>query len=324
MVFEEQKEALQGLWDQSGRDQLQWFVEDDVAIMVWKGSRRARSFKLTAGKEGELVWGSGKFILDPAFKSGSKAVWLSGQDKSLAFTWEFVGAEGPSKEGAPEPRVRRKGKGGKGKGKGRGLGKGKGKGKGEVGKSGKGGKAAAGGKKGKGLSGKGGKSKGKGSKGGQVFQRHIDKADGVPRTYEEMLLRYAYSYSRLDILAYFMDCVEESAGQGKGKGGKGGKGKGKTGKMSGKSGGKTSKGTTKGLVPSPGKGPSSTALEDRRVDPADGRSYTWEQLRAFYAPTYNKKQTEAYWDALRPTGWTQGKGKAALAMLAKGKGKAMG
>lgn len=25
--------------------------------------------------------------------------------------------------------------------------------------------------------------------------------------------------------------------------------------------------------------------------------------------------SQAYWDALRPTGWTQGKGKAALAML---------
>eukprot|EP00434_Breviolum_minutum_P008538 symbB.v1.2.007531.t1/scaffold462.1/size201456/21 len=100
MGFEDQKQALQGLWGQSGREQLQWLVEDEVAIMVWKGSRRARSFKLTPGQTGELVWGSGKFVLDPSFAPGQKtAIWLSGEDNSVSFTWEFLSSEGPSKDG---------------------------------------------------------------------------------------------------------------------------------------------------------------------------------------------------------------------------------
>lgn len=276
MGFEDQKQALQGLWGQSGKDQLQWFVEEEMAIMVWKGSRRARSFRLTPGKQGELVWGSGKFVLDPAFASGHrKAIWLSGEDSSEVFTWEFVGIEGPSKENAPEPRVLRGG--------GRGRGRGFGKGQIRVEEYGKGGK------------GRGGKGSSKGQGPGetaqadgksQVFQRHIDRADRVPRTYEEMLLLYGSQWSRMEILAYFMDCPAER-GKGKSKGGKGAaKGKGRPGKGWGL--GVTNFSAMGSLA--------------RRIDPADGKVYTWEELRSFYAPTYTKKQTEVYWEGCPPAG----------------------
>lgn len=261
-----------------------------MAIMVWKGSRRARSFRLTPGKQGELVWGSGKFVLDPAFASGHrKAIWLSGEDSSEVFTWEFVGIEGPSKEGAPEPRVLR-GRGGRGialaagsegRGRGRGFGKGQILVK-EYGKDGKG---------------RGGKGSSKGQGPGQaaqadgqaqVFQRHVDRADGVPRTYEEMLMLYGSRWSRMDILSYFMHChAERGKGKAKGKGA-------------------ASKG--KGRPPGKGWGPGVTNVTPamgslaRRIDPADGKVYTWEELRAFYAPTYTKKQTEVYWEGCRPAG----------------------
>lgn len=318
MGFEDQKQALQGLWGQSGREQLQWLVEDEVAIMVWKGSRRARSFKLTPGQTGELVWGSGKFVLDPSFAPGQKtAIWLSGEDNSVSFTWEFLSSEGPSKEGAPMPRVFRgrglgKGEKGRGKGRGRSIAKGRGKskdaGKGEP-------PGAFGGKKGSIKGQKGGKSQG--------FMRHIDRADGIPRTYEEMLLLYSAYWSRLDILAYFMECVEE-----RGKGGKGGKDNwGKSGKAAPPS--KGGKGKA-GKAATGGKGPKGATLEpakvndSKRMDPADGRVYAWEELRAFYAPTYTKKQTEAYWERCTPIAGNsmKGKGKAVLArMAAQSKGK---
>ena len=36
--------------------------------------------------------------------------------------------------------------------------------------------------------------------------------------------------------------------------------------------------------------------EERRVDPLDGRVYTWQKLRAYYAGWYTETVIEAYWE----------------------------
>merc|ERR1712232_1113440 len=41
---------------------------------------------------------------------------------------------------------------------------------------------------------------------------------------------------------------------------------------------------------------SSTSAPERRIDPFDGRAYTFEELNAFYKHTYNKKEIEQYWN----------------------------
>jgi len=304
MGFDEQKQALQGLWSQTGKEQLQWFVEDDVATMVWKGSRRARSFKLKEGKDGELIWGSGKFVLDSAFSAGEKqAAWLSDKDRSnVAFSWDFASSEGPPQEEAMAPTVRRKGAG-----KGRGLkGKGKAVGKGKM-------------PKGEGKT--AGKGKGKMPQAPQQqFQRHIDPIDGMPYSYEEMLRHYRNSYSRMDILSYFLEC---SAERGKGRSAKGfGKGKAPTGKGEGKGAFKGKSYSKDQGKPGEGKGTGKAPSAERRTDPANGKSYTWEELRSFYASTWTKRQTEAYWwEQCHPDrGYkSAGKGKAQLSMWTKGK-----
>lgn len=60
----------------------------------------------------------------------------------------------------------------------------------------------------------------------------------------------------------------------------------------------------------------------KRVDPADGSAYTWDEISAFYKGTYKKNALEAYWeDTMKPVK-TKGKGKAAPEPKAKAKAKA--
>lgn len=49
---------------------------------------------------------------------------------------------------------------------------------------------------------------------------------------------------------------------------------------------------------------------ERRVDPADGAAYTFEELSAFYTGTYTKAAINAYWDACKPAKGAQPKAKA--------------
>ncbi|CAE7390116.1 unnamed protein product [Symbiodinium natans] len=156
-----------------------------MAHMVWKGVRRARKFKLTEGAEGRVVWGAGKFSLDPAFESGMKQVtWLSGTDSSnVAFTWDFVSSEGPTEAVEPTKRPRKEGKGkgteaGKGKGTEAGKGKGKGEGKGRGKGLGAVFAAVKGKAKGKGKGLEDGPSKGKGKAGKGKAEDALEKGKG--------------------------------------------------------------------------------------------------------------------------------------------------
>jgi len=36
---------------------------------------------------------------------------------------------------------------------------------------------------------------------------------------------------------------------------------------------------------------------EARLDPADGKAYTWEEMRKHYSAEYTKKKTQEYWDA---------------------------
>ena len=42
--------------------------------------------------------------------------------------------------------------------------------------------------------------------------------------------------------------------------------------------------------------------DQRRIDPADGLAYTWEEFSAYYARSYKKKVIEAYWNDCNAVG----------------------
>jgi malate dehydrogenase len=53
-------------------------------------------------------------------------------------------------------------------------------------------------------------------------------------------------------------------------------------------------------------------MSEKRVDPEDGASYTWEELAAYYKGKYSKKEVAAYWESCRPAPRAKkGKGKGA-------------
>jgi len=62
-------------------------------------------------------------------------------------------------------------------------------------------------------------------------------------------------------------------------------------------------------------------MAERRVDPEDGATYTWDELSAFYTRKYKKKEIEAYWETCKPAKRTR-KAKAEEEPKAKAKSKA--
>ncbi|CAE7901905.1 unnamed protein product, partial [Symbiodinium microadriaticum] len=150
---------------------------------------------------------------------------------------DFISTEGPTEAVEPTQRPRSKGKGkgkepeaGKGQARGKGFdafvaafnkGRGKGKGKSLEDGFGKGkGKAWKGnveeGEKGKGAW----KGKGKGKVPGQrqgvvqevpIGERHVDVADGVPRSFQDMLQYYADRSTKMEILRHFQRCPPEES-----------------------------------------------------------------------------------------------------------------
>jgi len=48
---------------------------------------------------------------------------------------------------------------------------------------------------------------------------------------------------------------------------------------------------------------------EKRIDPADGKAYTWEELRTFYSATYTKKAMESFWTDCKPAGKAKAKAK---------------
>jgi len=64
-------------------------------------------------------------------------------------------------------------------------------------------------------------------------------------------------------------------------------------------------------------------MPEKRVDPEDGASYTYDELAAYYKGKYKKAVIESYWETCKPVKKAKGKGKgAAPEPKAKAKGKA--
>jgi hypothetical protein len=49
---------------------------------------------------------------------------------------------------------------------------------------------------------------------------------------------------------------------------------------------------------------------EKRLDPDDGKAYTWEEFQAFYKGTFGAKKIETYWDKCAVKGTGKGKAKA--------------
>lgn len=83
--FEAQLKAIQGVWVEVQQPyKPRWIVEDDFAHQ----EGRDRKFKLSASSGGDLIWGSGQYVLDPDFNEHSTTlVWHRGYEGRVAFTW---------------------------------------------------------------------------------------------------------------------------------------------------------------------------------------------------------------------------------------------
>jgi peroxiredoxin len=55
-------------------------------------------------------------------------------------------------------------------------------------------------------------------------------------------------------------------------------------------------------------------MAEKRVDPDDGKAYTFDELSTFYKGKYSKKEVTSYWEELKPA---KGKGKGAAKAKAK-------
>jgi len=51
-------------------------------------------------------------------------------------------------------------------------------------------------------------------------------------------------------------------------------------------------------------------MAEKRVDPEDGTAYAWDELSAFYAGKYKKKEIEAYWESCKPAKKAKSKAKS--------------
>jgi len=313
--FAEQCDGLQGVWAESDMRMKRWVVSGPKAFRMTKAGVSNSSYTLCEGEDGGLVWGNnGVYVLDPAFKPGMSAVtWLRASRKGeVAFTWTYVGpAPGEEEEAEAPGGATAKGKS-KGKAKGEAKGEAKGKAKGEAKGWAKG--EAKGWAKGeakgwaKGEAKGWGKAKaqaqaydswwqgGKAGKGqwsaGKVQEKRIDPGDKNAYTWEEFKAHYlAHGQSVTSFKAWWanMAVAPDQAAPG---------------------------------WPNLGRGAAAEAEPERRVD-ADGKAYTWEELRSYYASEFTKKASEHYWEALAPAPAT-GKGKTKGKAERQGKGKAKG
>lgn len=211
--FEQQCEGLQGLWAESDRRQKKWLVVANKATRHTKAN--PRSYTLTKGDAGELVWGlGGQYVLDPAFRPGTAlAQWRKGSASGeVVFSWDYLGAAPEDDGESPKPKA---------------------------------------------------KAEGKAKVNDWSYwdnwqdteqEKRIDPQDGLAYTWEDIKAFYAGRggvYTLNATKAYW---------------------------------------ATLALAK-----PAKFQPPEKRIDHADGKAYTWEELRAFYSADYTKKATEAYW-----------------------------
>jgi len=62
--------------------------------------------------------------------------------------------------------------------------------------------------------------------------------------------------------------------------------------------------------------------EEKRVDPEDGATYTWDEISQHYKGKYKKKEVEAYWESCKPAKRAKSKAKSKAKAEAEPKAKA--
>jgi len=62
-------------------------------------------------------------------------------------------------------------------------------------------------------------------------------------------------------------------------------------------------------------------MSEKRIDPDDGGSYTFDEMAAYYKGKYKKKAIEAYWEECKPVKGKKGKAKEKAKSKAKSKAK---
>jgi quinol monooxygenase YgiN len=63
-------------------------------------------------------------------------------------------------------------------------------------------------------------------------------------------------------------------------------------------------------------------MAEKRVDPEDGATYTWDELSQFYKGKYKKKEIEAYWESCKPAKKAKSKAKSKAKAKAEAEPKA--
>lgn len=294
MPLTKKLKALQGLWTEEvkqGRNPKSWLVEEDIAYEQLESGKRGKKFHLKSDSDGYVVWGNGTYVLDASILyDNSCAVWNPNDGRSKGFTWlRQGGGKGQAvKAEAEEKRIDPSD-----------------------------GKAYSLDEmmtfyaetygtpkiethsywlecKAKGS----GKGAGEAKPQPDAPEKRIDPADGKAYSREELGVFYAQEYSKKALNAYWDQCEVKAPKKATPKADKGGKSSGK---------GKTSAG--EGSEP------------EKRVDPVDGKAYTWEELRAHYSATYTKKVTEKYWEDCMEVPKAKAKDKGKGKGKTKGKGK---
>lgn len=135
-------------------------------------------------------------------------------------------------------------------------------------------------------------------------EKRIDPSDGKAYTHEEMTKFYSKSYgtSKSETMLYWRDCKPESSGaKAKAKAEPKSKAKAKSNREESglvKAKAAPPKSQAKARPSSDEKVAPSTALEisaERRIDPVDGKSYVFSDLKTFYSSKFSKKEIIAYW-----------------------------
>jgi hypothetical protein len=117
-------------------------------------------------------------------------------------------------------------------------------------------------------------------------EKRVDPADGKAYTLQQLRAYYSATYGTpfIETTQYWMGLEAAGKRKGAGKGEAQGKGKEAQGK---------------------GKAKAAAKVEEKRIDASDGKAYTLNELRSFYADVYKKRAIDDYWKECKVKGQAQ-------------------
>jgi hypothetical protein len=280
MSLPKRLKAVQGLWiedKKQGRGKT-WLIEGDQALQQVPDGKRGKRYTLTKEENGDVTWGKGNYVLDKAFKAGDSVVtWIATGDRS-SFAWNRL-ESGAAKTASGDAKA------------------------GEKRIDPADGKSYTKDQMMKfysdtygtpkietlsywlkcGTASGASKAKAKAKAGTSTTdaEQRVDPSDGKVYTLSEMRAFYTGTYSKKDIAAFWEECKVKPQGKAKAKA---------------------------AVKPD---------ANEKRIDPADGKAYTWEELRSFYSATYTKKAMESFWTECKPAGKAKAKAKTKVKAKAK-------